>query len=183
MAKPIRYVMVIESDKCVGCAACVFACKQENGVPEGFTRDWIEQEVRGVFPQLTMENRSQRCQHCDHPPCVYNCPTGASHIGKGGVTLVDRDWCTGCKACIAACPYDARYLHPEGFVDTCTFCNHRVEVGLEPACVTVCPTNCLHFGDVNDPNSKVRHMVRTRKWRTQKGELGTKPQLYWVESQ
>ena len=181
MDTKLRYVMVIDAQKCVACAACVFACKQENNVPEGFCRDWIEQEVRGAFPVLSMENRSQRCQHCDRPPCVYACPTGASHVGLGGITLVHRDLCTGCKACIAACPYDARYLHPDGYVDKCTFCEHRVKVGMQPACVSVCPTNCLHFGDVNDPNSNVRHLLETRRWRTQKAELGTEPQLYWLE--
>lgn len=176
-----RFVMVIEPRKCVGCAACVFACKQENGVPEGFARDWIEQEVWGSFPNLRMENRSQRCQHCDRPPCVSVCPTGASYIGLGGITLVEPGKCTGCKACIAACPYDARYVHPKGYVDKCTFCEHRVKVGMDPACVQVCPTNCLHFGDANDPNSQVRMLLDTRRYRTQKAHLGTKPQLYWLE--
>jgi len=181
MLKNVRYVMVIDTKKCVGCAACVFACQQENDVPVGYARDWIEQEVRGTFPVLSMENRSQRCQHCDRPPCVYVCPTGASHIGTGGITLVDRDKCTGCKVCIAACPYDARYLHPVGYVDKCTFCEHRTTVGLKPACVSICPTNTLHFGDVNDPNSEVRHLLETRKYRKQKAHLGTEPQLFWLE--
>jgi len=181
MLKDIRFAMVIDTRKCVGCAACVFACKNENNVPDGYTRDWIEQEVWGKFPLLKMENRSQRCQHCDQPPCVYACPTGASHVGLGGITLVDRDKCTGCKACIAACPYDARFVHPSGFVDKCTFCEHRVSRGKEPACVSVCPTNCLHFGDLNDPNSNVSRLLETRRYRTQKADLGTKPQLYWLD--
>jgi len=181
MFRTVRYAMVIDSRKCVGCAACVFACKQENGVPEGFCRDWIEQEVHGTFPVLSMDNRSQRCQHCDRPPCVYTCPTGASFVGRGGITLVQRELCTGCKACIAACPYDARYVHPDGYVDKCTFCEHRVKVGMQPACVAICPTDCLHFGDVNDPNSTVRKLLDTRRWHTQKAELGTQPQLYWLE--
>ena len=180
--KDVRYVMVIDTAKCVGCAACVFACKQENNVPEGYARDWIEQEVWGSFPNLAMENRSQRCQHCSNPPCVACCPTGASHIGRGGITLVDASRCTGCKACLAACPYDARYLHPETkTVDKCTFCEHRVKVGQMPACVEICPTNCLHFGDANDPNSEVHHLLSTRRYKTQLANLGTNPNLYWLE--
>jgi Fe-S-cluster-containing dehydrogenase component len=181
MFKKVRYVMAIDTRKCVGCTACVFACKQENDVPEGYCRDWIEQEVAGTYPVLTMENRSQRCQHCDNPPCVYACPTGASHVGPGGITLVDPDLCTGCKACIAACPYDARYLHPEGFVDKCTFCEHRVRVGMEPACVAICPTRSLTFGDANDPNSAVSTLLAARTHRRQKAHLGTEPQLYWLD--
>ena len=181
MTSRVRYAMAIDTRKCVGCAACVFACKQENNVPEGYCRDWIEQQVWGAYPVLKLENRSQRCQHCDNPPCVYACPTGASHTGIGGITLVDKDLCTGCKACIAACPYDARYLHPKGYVDKCTFCEHRVRNGIDPACVQICPTNCLHFGDVNDPNSEVSKLLATRKYHTQKSELGTQPQLYWLE--
>ncbi|MBI3992187.1 MAG: 4Fe-4S dicluster domain-containing protein [Candidatus Lambdaproteobacteria bacterium] len=181
MFKKIRYVMAIETAKCVGCGACVFACKQENDVPVGFARDWVEQEVHGTYPVLSMENRSQRCQHCDRPPCVYACPTGASHVGPGGITLVDGDLCTGCKACIAACPYDARYVTSRGVVDKCTFCAHRVAQGMEPACVAVCPTSCLHFGDANDPNGEVAGLLATRRHRRQKTHLGTEPQLYWLD--
>ena len=181
MTSAVRYAMAIDTRKCVGCTACVFACKQENRVPEGYCRDWIEQQVWGRYPELRMENRSQRCQHCDRPPCVYACPTGASYRGIGGITLVDKDKCTACKACIAACPYDARYLHPDGYIDKCTFCEHRVRNGMLPACVQICPTSCLHFGDVNDPNSEVSRLLAVRRFRHQKEELGTQPQLYWLE--
>lgn len=181
MANKIRYAMVIDTVKCVACNACVYACKNENNVPQGYARDWVEQEVRGTYPVLSMENRSQRCQHCDNPPCVTCCPTGASHVATGGIVLVTAEKCTGCKACIAACPYDARYVHPDGYVDKCTFCEHRVKVGLQPACVGVCPTNCLHFGDLNDPNSKVSNLLKTRLHKTQKAHLGTDPHLFWLE--
>lgn len=180
MLKDIRYAMVIDTKKCVACGACVYACKQENNVPEGFCRDWIEQEVGGIFPNLVMENRSQRCQHCNNPPCVSCCPTGASHTEVGGVVLVTPEMCTGCKACVASCPYDARYVHPDGHVDKCTFCFHRVSVGMQPACVSICPTHCMYFGDLNDPNSEVSKLLATRKFKVQKPELGTEPQLYWL---
>ena len=128
-----RYGMVIDTVKCVGCMDCVVACKTENSVPEGYNRDWIAYETTGTFPVLHMEIRSERCNHCDNPPCVYCCPCGASHIHeRGGVVLVHHDKCSGCKACIAACPYDARFIHPEGYADKCTFCIHRVEAGKRP---------------------------------------------------
>ncbi len=83
------------------------------------------------------------------------CPTGASHVNRGETVLVNAKKCTGCKACIAACPYDSRYVHPNGHVDKCTFCIHRVVKGKDPACVSECPTKALTFGDLNDPKSEV----------------------------
>jgi Fe-S-cluster-containing dehydrogenase component len=80
------------------------------------------------------------------------------------VVLVYHEKCSGCKACIAACPYDARFIHPEGYADKCTFCIHRVEKGLDPACVAVCPTHCMHFGDLEDPQSEVSRLLLSRKY-------------------
>ena len=176
-----RLAMVIDTRRCVGCTDCVVACKTENGVPEGFCRDWITEEVRGAFPTLTLEIRSERCNHCDEPPCVSCCPTGASHVHDfGGVVLVDHDKCIGCKACIASCPYGARFVHPEGYVDKCTFCIHRVEQGLLPACVSVCPTHCMHFGDLDDPNSEVSQLLASRKNHALMPEAGTKPRIFYL---
>ena len=123
-----RFGMVIDTRKCVGCMDCVVACQTENDVPQGYCRDWIVTEVRGEFPSLAMEIRSERCNHCDNPPCVDCCPTGASHVEPFGKTVqVTANRCIGCKACVSACPYGARYVHPDGYVDKCTFCLHRVE--------------------------------------------------------
>lgn len=173
--------MVIDTTKCVGCMDCVVACKTENNVPEGFNRDWITYETIGKFPTLHMEIRSERCNHCDNPPCVYTCPTGASHISDiGGIVLVDYQKCIGCKACIAACPYDARFVHPDGYVSKCTFCEHRIVQGLDPACVASCPTHCMYFGDLEDPNSEVKKLLNSRKYRVLIPETGTKPQIYYL---
>ena len=180
MFKSIRYAMVIDTLKCVACGACALACKSENGVPQGYQRNWVVQEVKGHFPVLSMENRSERCQHCENPPCVAYCPTTASRVEDGGIVTVKQSLCTGCKACIAACPYDARFVLPQGVVDKCTFCIHRVRKGRLPACVEICPTHCLHFGDRNDPNSKVSKLLETREYKLQKNYLGTGPQLYWL---
>ena len=178
--KAIRYAMTVDTRRCVGCKACVLGCQAENDVPEGFCRDWIVEEVRGFYPDLRAEIRSERCNHCSNAPCVTNCPTGASHIAEGGVVLVTQDRCTGCKACMAACPYDARYVHPEGYVDKCTFCLHRVKEGKDPACTTVCPTKTLHFGDLNDPDSEVSQLLRTRKWKVNAPESGCDPNVYFL---
>ncbi|HTY39284.1 MAG TPA: 4Fe-4S dicluster domain-containing protein [Bacteroidota bacterium] len=176
-----RFGMVIDTAKCVGCMDCVVACKTENSVPEGYNRDWIAQDVTGKHPTLHMEIRSERCNHCDSPPCVYCCPTGASHIHNlGGVVLVDHGMCIGCKACLASCPYDARFIHPDGYADKCTFCIHRVEQGLDPACVAVCPTHCMAFGDVDDPNSSVNKLLASRNYHTLIPEAGTKPQVFYL---
>ena len=108
----VRYGMVIDTRTCVGCAACVIACKTENDVADGLLpRLDLHPASRGV-PGPPMEIRSERCNHCEDAPCVTVCPTGASHYGPGGTVLVNHDKCTGCKACIAACPYDARFVDP-----------------------------------------------------------------------
>lgn len=176
-----RYGMAVDTRRCVGCNACVIACKTENRVPNGGFRDWIVQEIHGTFPDLTMQIRSERCNQCDVSPCVNACPTGASNVGDGGVVLVTRHKCSGCKACITACPYGARYVDPqEGFIDKCTFCLHRVQQGGEPACVGVCPTRSLTFGDLADPDSPVSRLVATRRADVLRPEAGTKPQVFFL---
>jgi Fe-S-cluster-containing dehydrogenase component len=176
-----RYAMTMDPRQCVACNACVLACKAENDLPENGFRDWIVTETSGVFPHLSQENRSERCNHCSIAPCVSACPTGASHVNEGGTVLVSKNKCTGCKACIAACPYQARYVHPDGYVDKCTFCLHRVKEGKLPACVEVCPTYALAFGDLSDPNSEVSRLLRERKHRVLKPETGLSPNLYILE--
>lgn len=176
-----RFAMVIDTKKCVGCMDCVVACKTENNVPEGLNRDWITTEAKGKFPTVQMEIRTERCNHCDNPPCVYCCPTAASHVHQlGGVVLVYHNMCIGCKACLASCPYDARFIHPEGYADKCTFCIHRVEKGLDPACVAVCPTHCMYFGDLEDAESKVSKLLAERKYHALAPEAGTRPQIFYL---
>lgn len=178
---PKRYAMVVDTKKCVACKACVLACKAENNVPEGYCRDWLVEEVRGEYPDLSMQNRSERCNHCSNAPCVSACPTGASFVAEGGVVMVTKDKCTGCKACVASCPYDARYVHPEGYVDKCTFCLHRVQEGKQPACVEICPTRTLVFGDRNDPESEVSKLLASREWEVNHPEAGTEPNVFFLK--
>lgn len=176
-----RFGMVIDTKKCVGCMDCVVACKTENHVPGGYNRDWIVQDVRGTYPTLHMEIRTERCNHCDNPPCVSCCPTGASHVHElGKVVLVTKSECIGCKACVASCPYDARFIHPDGYADKCTFCIHRVEKGLDPACVSVCPTHCMYFGDLDDPQSQVSKLLTSHKNHALIPEAGTQPRIFYL---
>lgn len=176
----MRYAMAIDTRKCVGCSDCVVACQTENNVPVGFCRDWVVEVVDGTYPNVGIELRSERCNHCDNSPCVRCCPTGASHFEEGGIVLVQHSKCIGCGACIQACPYDARYSHPEGYVDKCTFCIHRVREGKDPACVSVCPTSCMYFGDLNDPNSEIINVLKNRKFKLLAPEAGTKPQIFYL---
>lgn len=179
--KTKKYAMVIDTKTCVGCGNCVIGCKMENDVPDGFHRDWVVEETTGSFPTLHLEIRSERCNHCTNPPCVTVCPTGASHVREGGnLVLVHAERCTGCKACIAACPYDARFVMPEGYISKCTFCDHRIAEGKGPNCVASCPTNCMFFGDLNDPESEVSELLRTRKHKVIAPGAGTIPQVYYL---
>ena len=172
--------MAIDTRKCVGCSDCVVACQTENNVPVGFCRDWVVEVVDGTYPNVSIELRSERCNHCNNSPCVRCCPTGASHFEDGGIVVVNPNKCIGCGACIESCPYDARYSHPEGYVDKCTFCIHRVRQGSDPACVSVCPTKCMYFGDLNDPNSRIVNVLKNRKHKSLAPEAGTQPQIFYL---
>ncbi len=109
------------------------------------------------------------------------CPTGASHVQTGArSSWSPKEQCIGCKACLASCPYDARYVHPDGYADKCTFCIHRVEQGLEPACVAVCPTHCMHFGDLDDPHSEVSRLLASRRHHALQPEAGTEPRIFFL---
>ncbi|MCP4135787.1 MAG: 4Fe-4S dicluster domain-containing protein [bacterium] len=176
-----KYAMVIDTKVCVGCGACVVACKTENEVPEGLHRVWVVEELSGSFPNLNLEIRSERCNHCSNSPCVSACPTKASHFVEGtNIVDVDKGKCTGCKACMAACPYNARFVMPEGYIGKCSFCRHRLAKGEKPACASVCPAHAIHFGDLNNPQSEVSKLLGARKYKTIIPEAGTEPNIYYL---
>lgn len=176
-----HYAMVIDQSRCIGCMACISACVQENDVPHEHYRTRVLEITKGTFPKLRTEFRSELCNHCDHAPCVTACPTRASYKRKDGIVMVDRDKCVGCKACMAACPYDARFIHEDhGYVDKCTFCLHRLEEGLEPACVATCIGKSRVFGDLDDKNSEVSQLLAQNESRVLLKAAGTKPRVYYI---
>jgi tetrathionate reductase subunit B len=200
------YGMGIQVDKCIGCGRCMVACKEENNVPKVpfFYRTWVERyvirkdgevEVRCIDERLgetaaagadTDVLRSffvpKLCNQCDHPPCVQVCPVGATFKTQDGVILVDEDRCIGCRYCIQACPYGARYLHPEKeTADKCTFCYHRITKGMLPACVEVCPTQARIFGDLRSNASPLARFRRMFKLHVLKAHLNTEPKVSYSD--
>jgi len=181
MAKK-RFAFVIEIDRCIDCKACMVSCSVENNVPVGHHRNWVKQiGPKGVFPILGMHFEPGNCMHCSNPPCERVCPTGATYRRDDGIVLINQDICIGCKYCIEACPYDARYFNEEsGTTDKCTACVHRVYNGEQPACVATCIGDARHFGDINDPTSEVSELIAKNKYYTVYEEAGTHPAIYYI---
>ena len=175
-----RYGMLIDLSACIGCSACAVACKQENDIPLGCFNTWVESWDAGVYPNVTRANMPKQCNHCADAPCVKVCPTGASYRTEDGVVLVDADKCIGCKYCMAACPYQVRWVNEAGEVDKCTSCYHRITNGLLPACVSTCVTNARFFGDLNDPNSDISKKIAQLGSEGLYADLGLNPSLTYV---
>ncbi len=154
--------MLIDSEKCMNCKACVVACQQRNGIPYGLSRNWIRETSDAESPSL-FRYQPGACMHCDDPSCVRACPTSATWKSKDGAVEIDRSRCIGCGSCIDACPYDARFRHPEtGTADKCDFCR-RSTPGQMPACVSICPMKCRIFGDADDPDSEVAKTIASNR--------------------
>ena len=179
----MRYGFVIDNRKCIGCHSCTVACKTENRVPLGVNRTWVKYVEKGKFPQARRVFQVTRCNHCEKPPCVEICPVSAMFQRRDGIVDFNPEQCIGCKACMQACPYDAIYLDPERNITAkCHFCAHRVEVGLQPACVTVCPEQAIIAGDLDDPTSEIAQLVGREAVRVRKPEQGTRPKLYYIDA-
>ncbi len=176
-----RWAWVIDQTRCIGCHACTTACKSENEVPVGVFRTWVKNVEVGTYPAVKRHFAVLRCNHCEEPPCVDVCPVTAMYQRPDGLVDFDHDACIGCKACMQACPYDAIYMDPESHTAAkCNFCSHRVDEGLLPACVVVCPEEALLFGDLDDPTSKVRRALGDHATTVRRPEQGTRPQAYYI---
>ncbi|MBB8025254.1 cytochrome c nitrite reductase Fe-S protein [Escherichia coli] len=180
----VRYGMVHDESLCIGCTACMDACREVNKVPDGVSRlTIIRSEPQGEFPDVKYRFFRKSCQHCDHAPCVDVCPTGASfRDAASGIVDVNPDLCVGCQYCIAACPYRVRFIHPvTKTADKCDFCRKtNLQAGKLPACVEACPTKALTFGNLDDPNSEISQLLRQKPTYRYKLALGTKPKLYRI---
>jgi Fe-S-cluster-containing dehydrogenase component len=176
-----RFAIVIDSKRCIDCKACVVACRAENQVPLRYSRNWLDEETRGEYPRLIATSEPEQCHHCEDPACVRVCPTGASYQRADGIVAVNASECVGCRYCVIACPYDARFFREDkGIVEKCDFCAARVDRGEEPACVETCPGRVRVFGDISDPKGRLKELLSTRQYRVKKPEAGTGPQLYYL---
>ena len=153
-------------------------------MPLGSYRTWVKYVEKGVFPDVRRFFSVLRCNHCDDAPCITICPVTALFRRSNGIVDFDHDACIGCKACMQACPYDALYIHPEtGTAAKCNFCAHRVENEIEPPCATVCPTESIVVGDLDDHGSRVSHLVATERVSVRKPEKGTRPKVFYIEGE
>lgn len=179
-----RFAMVLDVSKCIDCKACTVACKIENKVPAGKDnyRNWVDEgPLRGKYPDLGQSFTPGQCMQCANTPCDHVCPTGATRVTGDGIVVVDDHKCIGCKYCMTACPYNARYYNEvTGAVDKCTFCIQRIYNGQLPACVETCPTKVRVFGDLNDPESEVSKLLVKKPYRVEKPEMGTEPFLFYL---
>jgi len=177
----VRYGFVIDHRRCIGCHACTVACKEENRVPLGAFRTWVKYVEKGTFPDTRRYFSVLRCNHCDDAPCVTICPTVALYRRPDGVVDFDGRRCIGCKSCMQACPYDALYIDPAtNTAAKCNYCAHRLEVGLEPACVIVCPEQAIIAGDLDDPRTPIARLVAREQVEVRKPEQGTRPKVFYV---
>ena len=189
----VRWGMLIDSEKCSsGCTECVSACNAEHNLQDLGRPETDAQWIRKL--ELTdnqtghVSSLPMLCQHCENPPCVDVCPTGASFERADGVVLVDKHTCIGCRYCVMACPYKARsFVHEslhdqkpwsprgKGTVESCTFCVHRVDHGDTPACVEACNDTgygAMVFGDLNDEDSEIAQKLASEPSRQIREDLG-----------
>jgi molybdopterin-containing oxidoreductase family iron-sulfur binding subunit len=201
--------MVIDLKRCIGCYGCQIACKAEHFTPPGITWAKVVKSEQGAFPAVRRLSLPMLCMHCTDPACESVCPTGATVKEEDGTVTVDKDVCIGCRYCMVACPYGARYFndrelyyygelktpyeemgvrppqgmkeeHCTGRVEKCDLCAGRRERELEPACVANCMCKARYFGDLDDPYSEVSRLIREKGGFQLSPELDTDPSVYYL---
>ena len=199
----------VEKDECTACIqACHRAHNVPSVADPRHEVKWIwEEPFPNVFPNeeaphvaeaLTSRPALVFCNHCDNPPCARVCPTEATWKRADGIVMMDWHRCIGCRYCMAACPYGSRSFNWEdprpsikelnrdfptrtkGVVEKCTFCDELVDKGQQPACVAACKDRAMTFGDLNDPDSEVRKLLRGRFAIRRRPGLGTGPEIYYL---
>ena len=206
----VRWAFLIDLRRCVGCNACSVACKTENDVRLGRFRNGVIHYTSGSYPATTREFVPWLCNHCAKPACLDVCPVEpvkasltfpnsdtveyyarATYQRPDGLVLVDQSRCTGCGACVTACPYQARYLDPvkeaggdptAKAADKCTLCFHRLEGGVVPACVNTCPHGARMMGNYNDPQSEISQAIADAGGQVSRllESVGTEPRCFYI---
>ena len=199
----MRLGMVIDLKRCIGCYGCQIACKAEKGTRPGTTYARVVKREWGEYPNVKKLSIPVLCMHCGEPPCVDVCPTGASQKrDQDGIVFVEGDGCVGCRACVMACPYGARYFqdesrdyfgggenayeesvygaHERGVVEKCDLCRPRLAQGQEPACSANCMCKARTFGDLDDLDSEVSRLIREEGGFQLNPELGTDPSVWYL---
>lgn len=196
----MAYGMLIDQKKCIGCHACSVACKEAHGTPPGVRRSKVVRELEGEYPNVTRKIVPMLCMQCENAPCVEVCPSGATEKREDGIVVIDKEKCIGCKSCMLACPYDARYYredelgyfgetlneyetvmypeHPKGTVDKCTFCHERIDAaaGEVNACVAACPAGARVFGDL----AEIKAQAEADGGYQLLAEEGTNPSVWYI---
>lgn len=203
-----RYVMLVDIKACIGCHTCAIACQLGNNIPKGIKWNRVltnggptMDTPHGVFPNLEMRYLTIACQHCERPACVDACPARATYQRDDGIVMQDYDLCLGCRMCIMACPYsNVRSYHEhepayfldfavgdkavkaqqKGTVSKCNLCCHRVDQGLKPNCIEVCPARARHFGDMEDKDSEVWQLLQTRTHIRLMTDANTEPSVFYL---
>ncbi|MBK8563902.1 MAG: polysulfide reductase NrfD [Saprospiraceae bacterium] len=178
----MKFGFIIDNRKCIGCHACTTACKSEHEVPVGVFRTWVKQVEKGEFPHTRRMFSVMRCNHCTDAPCVEICPVEALYFRPDGIVDFDKNRCIGCKSCMQACPYDALYIDPDTHTAAkCNYCAHRVDIGLEPACVNVCPEHAIISGDMDNPDSEISQLLGREIVTVRREAKGTHPNLFYID--
>lgn len=216
----VKFAYGLDLSRCIGCRKCVYGCVQENNQSRDPQVHWIsvlrfkkgdkwidlEGSEKYYDPKKVPEKdffyTPVQCQQCENPPCVKACPTRATWKEPDGVTVIDYNWCIGCRYCMTACPYGARRfnwakptvpaneINPEthylgnrprykGVVEKCTFCVQRTRAGKLPACAEACPVGARKFGNILDPKSDIRYIIENKRVFRLKEDINTNPKFYY----